>query len=229
PLGSLDLAEHRAGLRLPRRPARCARALGADPRRQGVALPVRGAEHLELLPARRRRPDGTLRGLARRQPSAGPPRPAAGDPPHDPLLRPVHGLRRPRPRRHGPADRGGQGPMTTATARPRSRRALPREGDFRWVLLWGVPLRVMHWLAAASIVVLAVTGLYIGKPYFIAGGDTADHFLMGRVRFIHFVAGAVLVMTGIVRIYWLFAGNRFERWHALFPVSAKAIRHMATQ
>ena len=119
--------------------------------------------------------------------------------------------------------------MTTATARSRSRRALPREGDFRWVMLWGVPLRVMHWLAAASIVVLAVTGLYIGKPYFIAGGDTADHFLMGRVRFVHFVAGAVLVMTGIVRIYWLFAGNRFERWHALFPVSAKAIRHMATQ
>ena len=43
------------GLRLPRRAARRAGPLGADRERQDLALPVRGAEHLELLAARRAR------------------------------------------------------------------------------------------------------------------------------------------------------------------------------
>ena len=94
----------------------------------------------------------------------------------------------------------------------------PPSGTYRWVALWGAPLRVMHWIAAICLVVLAVTGLYIGKPYFITGGETSAHFLMGWMRFLHFTAAAVLVMTAIVRFYWLFAGNRFERLAALFPV-----------
>ena len=76
----------------------------------------------------------------------------------------------------------------------------------------------MHWIAALCLVVLAVTGLYIGKPYFITGGETSAHYLMGWMRFLHFTAAALLVMTAIVRLYWLFAGNRFERLAALFPV-----------
>ena len=65
-------------------------------------------------------------------------------------------------------------------------------GEHRRVYLWGWPLRAMHWLAALSIVVLVVTGFYIGRPYFVVAGDTADHFLMGWIRFVHFVAAAVL-------------------------------------
>ena len=38
------------------------------------------------------------------------------------------------------------------------------------------------------------------------------------MRLVHFAAAAVLVATAIVRMYWLLAGNRFERWRALFPV-----------
>ena len=66
--------------------------------------------------------------------------------------------------------------------------------------------------------VLAGTGLYIGRPYFVTGGDTSAHYLMGWIRFLHFAAAAVLVATAIVRFYWLFAGNKYERWVALFPV-----------
>ncbi len=92
------------------------------------------------------------------------------------------------------------------------------EGDYQWVYLWGWPIRAMHWVAAACIVTLVVTGFYVGKPYFLTGGEASSHFLMGRVRLVHFAAAGLLVATGIVRIYWLFAGNRFERWRALFPV-----------
>jgi Ni/Fe-hydrogenase b-type cytochrome subunit len=97
-------------------------------------------------------------------------------------------------------------------------------GDARWVYLWHWPIRAMHWLAAGSILVLIVTGFYIGRPYFMTGGEASDHFLMGRVRFVHFVAAAVLVGTAVVRLYWLFAGNRYERWSALFPVTPESVR-----
>ena len=84
--------------------------------------------------------------------------------------------------------------------------------------LWEWPIRAMHWTAALCVIVLAVTGLYIGQPYFMTSGEASAHFLMGWVRFIHFAAAALLVMTAIVRIYWLFMGNRYERLAALFPV-----------
>ena len=73
-------------------------------------------------------------------------------------------------------------------------------GEYRWVYLWGWPLRAMHWLAALAILVLAGTGLFIGRPYFVVAGDTADHFVMGWFRFIHFTAASVLVATVIVRV-----------------------------
>jgi len=114
--------------------------------------------------------------------------------------------------------------MTTVQA-----EHLPRTGNYRWVTLWGVPLRVMHWAAAFAILALAVTGLYIGKPYFMTSGEASSHYLMGTVRFIHFVAAGVLVMTAIVRAYWLFAGNRYERWTALVPWRPREIRNLFRQ
>ncbi len=97
----------------------------------------------------------------------------------------------------------------------------PPSGDYHWVYLWEWPIRVMHWLAVACILALVVTGLYIGMPYFVVGGDTAQHYLMGRIRFVHFAAAAVLIATAMVRFYWLFAGNKFERLPALFPVRGR--------
>lgn len=106
-------------------------------------------------------------------------------------------------------------------------RPLARErGNFTWVYLWGAPLRAMHWIAAVCILVLIVTGFYVGRPYVTTTGEASAHFLMGRMRFIHFTAAAVLVMTGIVRAYWLLAGNRFERLRALFPFTGRNIRNL---
>jgi len=97
-------------------------------------------------------------------------------------------------------------------------KAPPPSGNYKWVYLWEWPIRVMHWAAAGSIVVLVVTGFYIGRPYFITSGEASAHYLMGWMRFLHFAAAGVFVATAIVRAYWLFAGNQFERWRALFPV-----------
>ena len=113
----------------------------------------------------------------------------------------------------------------TTTAPPES---LSRDApvQFKGVYLWHWPIRAMHWIAAACIVVLVVTGFYIGRPYFFTSGAASDHFLMGRVRFAHFTAAGVLVATGILRAYWLFAGNKFERWPALFPVRKRDWQNM---
>jgi Ni/Fe-hydrogenase b-type cytochrome subunit len=101
----------------------------------------------------------------------------------------------------------------TAAAPPAS-----NAGPYRWVYLWGWPIRAMHWAAALAVVTLIATGFYIGRPYFMTGGEASEHYLMGWARFLHFSAAALLVATAIVRFYWLFRGNRFERWSALFPV-----------
>jgi Ni/Fe-hydrogenase b-type cytochrome subunit len=99
---------------------------------------------------------------------------------------------------------------------------------YRWVYLWHWPIRAMHWAAAVSIVVLVVTGFYIGRPYFAPPpGEAINHYMMGRMRFLHFAAAGVLVATGIVRVYWLLvAGNRYERLTALFPLSRKDFRNL---
>lgn len=100
-------------------------------------------------------------------------------------------------------------------------RLPPPSGDYHWVYLWEWPVRAMHWAAAASLAVLVVTGLYIGRPYFITGGEASAHYLMGLMRFLHFLGAGVLVATAIIRLYWLFAGNEFERWRALFPIRTR--------
>jgi Ni/Fe-hydrogenase b-type cytochrome subunit len=109
--------------------------------------------------------------------------------------------------------------METTTAPPgpeRFRGGTPVE--YQRVYLWHWPVRAMHWIAAGCVVTLIVTGFYIGRPYFFTSGQAGDHFLMGRFRFAHFVAAGILVATAILRIYWLFAGNKFETWRALFPI-----------
>jgi Ni/Fe-hydrogenase b-type cytochrome subunit len=106
--------------------------------------------------------------------------------------------------------------VSTEEPRPESlSRGVPAQ--YKRVYLWHWPIRGMHWIAAAAIVTLIVTGFYIGKPYFLTSGPASDHFLMGWVRFAHFTAAGVLVATAILRFYWLFVGNKFERWRALFP------------
>lgn len=111
--------------------------------------------------------------------------------------------------------------MTTAAAEREhiTDEAVP---GYRWVYLWHWPIRAMHWTAAICVTLLVVTGFYIGRPYFAPRpGETVDFFVMGTMRFLHFAAAGTLVATGIVRVYWLFAGNRYERLGALFPLSRK--------
>jgi len=86
------------------------------------------------------------------------------------------------------------------------------------VYVFEAPVRIWHWVHAASIVVLAVTGYLIANPLPSIGGEASQHFLMGDLRMIHFIAGYVFGIGFFVRIYWALVGNKYSREMFYLPV-----------
>jgi Ni/Fe-hydrogenase 1 B-type cytochrome subunit len=89
------------------------------------------------------------------------------------------------------------------------------------VYVYEAPLRLWHWLNALAIVVLCLTGYFIGSPLPSLSGEASDHFLMGYIRFAHFSAGYILLVGFVFRLYWVFAGNEHARQIYLLPVLNK--------
>lgn len=88
----------------------------------------------------------------------------------------------------------------------------------RAIYVFEAPVRIWHWLHALSIVVLAATGYLIANPLPSIGGEASEHFLMGNLRLIHFVAGYVFAIGFVVRIYWGIVGNKYSRELLYLPV-----------
>jgi Ni/Fe-hydrogenase 1 B-type cytochrome subunit len=86
------------------------------------------------------------------------------------------------------------------------------------VYVWEVPVRIWHWVMAAAMVVLAITGYLIGTPPPAIGGEAYDHFMFGYIRFAHFAAAYLFAVTLVLRIIWVFVGNRFAREIFLVPL-----------
>ena len=82
--------------------------------------------------------------------------------------------------------------------------------------VWEVPVRVTHWVNVLSIIILAMTGIFIGTPKTLALDPS--QFVMGWIRFVHFVAAYVFSVSFLARIYWMFKGNRYANWREFFPI-----------
>lgn len=91
--------------------------------------------------------------------------------------------------------------------------------------VWEAPVRLWHWVNAAAILTLGVTGYLIASPPFSATGDATDHYLMGTIRFIHFAAGYILAVGLLGRAYWALVGNRYARQLFTLPFRDRAWRH----
>lgn len=87
------------------------------------------------------------------------------------------------------------------------------------VRVWDRVVRTTHWLIALSLGVLAVTGIYIGKPYIVVPGPAGEHFVMGTMKVIHFYAAIVFSLAVLSRILWMFVGTRRARWWNLIPTT----------
>ena len=90
---------------------------------------------------------------------------------------------------------------------------------FRRVYLWEWPVRIYHWITAAAVTVLAGTGLLIGHPLaLMSSGEASSSFWFGTVRFLHFSAAYLFFFALVLRLYWMFVGNRYARWSAFVPI-----------
>ena len=90
--------------------------------------------------------------------------------------------------------------------------------DIVRVYVWQIPVRVTHWLIAGSIVVLSVTGFYIGRPFVTVPGQAGQSFVMGWVKVIHGYTAFVFIAAVLARIIWMFTGNKYARWDKFLPV-----------
>lgn len=92
------------------------------------------------------------------------------------------------------------------------------------VFVWEWPVRLSHWLIAVSIVVLAVTGIYIGNPFLPVQGEATRHFVMGTIKSVHFAFAIVFLVSVLSRVLWMFAGNPYARWREFVPVSRRRLK-----
>ena len=91
--------------------------------------------------------------------------------------------------------------------------------------VYEAPVRLWHWINAACILVLAVSGYFIGSPLPTQPGEASHSFVMGYIRFAHFAAGYVFAVGLLGRMYWALVGNHHAR--ELFWVPLLSRRYWA--
>lgn len=93
--------------------------------------------------------------------------------------------------------------------------------DLVRVYVWEFPVRLTHWVIAASFVVLGVTGVYIGHPFITVTGPAKEHFVMGWMRAIHFYFAIAFSLAVVLRVAWMFMGNKYASWNKFVPVTKR--------
>ncbi|EIP9981171.1 Ni/Fe-hydrogenase b-type cytochrome subunit [Salmonella enterica] len=98
----------------------------------------------------------------------------------------------------------------------------PRVGEARDTAVshyvFEAPVRLWHWLTVACMLVLMVTGYFIGRPLPSVSGEATYLFYMGYIRLIHFAAAMIFTVLLLGRIYWACVGNRYSRELFIVPV-----------
>ncbi|MBN8284141.1 Ni/Fe-hydrogenase, b-type cytochrome subunit [Zoogloea sp.] len=86
------------------------------------------------------------------------------------------------------------------------------------IYVYEAPVRLWHWVNALAMVVLAVSGYFIGKPLPTLPGEASDNFLLGYIRFAHFSAAYIFAVGLLGRLYWAFVGNHHARQIFMLPI-----------
>jgi Ni/Fe-hydrogenase 1 B-type cytochrome subunit len=92
------------------------------------------------------------------------------------------------------------------------------------IYAWEFPVRFTHWINFLCILILSLSGFYIGKPFIHA--VSSDQYIMGWVRFIHFAVAYAFLMSVIIRLYWSLAGNRYANIIQWLPFTGDKIRDL---
>jgi Ni/Fe-hydrogenase 1 B-type cytochrome subunit len=92
------------------------------------------------------------------------------------------------------------------------------------IYAWEFPVRLTHWINFLCLLTLSITGFYIGRPFIHA--VSSEQYIMGWIRFVHFVAAYAFLMSVIIRLYWSMVGNRYANIIQWFPCSGEKIREL---
>ena len=96
---------------------------------------------------------------------------------------------------------------------------------YRRVYVWEAPVRLYHWINAATILILFATGILIGWPQTLwMAQEPSQQYWFGWVRFIHFASAYVFLFNILFRLYWSFVGNEHARWSAYMPYKQVTIQ-----
>jgi len=99
--------------------------------------------------------------------------------------------------------------------------------DYQRVYVWEQPVRWFHWINAAAIVVLGVSGFLIAHPpAFVTSTEASAGYWFGAMRFAHFAMGYVFAANLAFRIYWSFVGNKFASWRNFLPLTRAQTRQV---
>lgn len=98
--------------------------------------------------------------------------------------------------------------------------AVQRAPALKSMYVYEAPVRLWHWINALCIVILALTGYFIGQPPPSMPGEAGDNFLFGYIRFAHFAAAYIFAVGLAARVYWAFAGNDHARELFTLPLLA---------
>lgn len=95
-----------------------------------------------------------------------------------------------------------------------------------YMKVWQAPVCIAHWIIAISIIMLGITGYMIGNPSFSEPTEASKIYTFGTTRFLHFLAGYVLLAAFLLRLYWGCVGNRFSRWSTMLPMTKRRWKHI---
>ena len=97
-------------------------------------------------------------------------------------------------------------------------------GELARYYVWDLVVRVTHWVVVLSMIVLGLTGYYIGKPFIAAPGPAGVNFVMGWAKVLHFYAAIAFTLAVLARIAWMFVGPRRSNWRQFVPTTKRRLR-----
>jgi Ni/Fe-hydrogenase 1 B-type cytochrome subunit len=89
--------------------------------------------------------------------------------------------------------------------------------DIMQVYVWEFPVRFTHWVNFCCIMLLSITGYFMGSE--LDHPIYTKQYLLSWIRFIHFVTAYMFMMSFIIRIYWSIAGNNYADMMNWFPTT----------
>ncbi len=106
---------------------------------------------------------------------------------------------------------------------------LLRVHRLRRIYVWELPVRIYHWVNVLVLLVLIVTGFYIGNPLaLMSGKEASEVYTMGWFRYLHFAAAYIFFFNFVFRIYWGFAGNKYANWKQFIPTTKTFWKELKT-